>query len=257
MTDEAVEERRVATVGAIVEVAVEFTDELLAERFENEDDDVLLVHGFGLRAPPLSERRIDGFEFLLVVKVVRVLVRVLADGAEEAERGVEHDGGFEGLGDILVGVAERDGADERSEAAAHAVDDEEDRRDKRNRITKVVREGGTRGNVGGTRGGLSYGIAVEEHEGGNEDDACKNHVPIVQSPVSDDATEVVVVLKLGEERHGGASAGELEVDGVAEVDDDRQGVDDDKNPLGDTLVGAVQSEAEGNEHEEEVEDVGV
>ena len=149
VADEAVEERRVATVGAIVEVAVEFTDELLAERFENEDDDVLLVHGFGLHVPLLAERRIDGLEFLLVVKVVRVLVRVLADGAEEAERGVEHDGGFEGLGDILVGVAERDGADERSEAAAHAVDDEEDRRDKRNGIAKAVSEIGRLGRLVG------------------------------------------------------------------------------------------------------------
>ena len=63
-----------------------------------------------------------------------------------------------------------------------------------------------------------------------------DEIPVVQQFGEEDATEVVLVAELAEDAGGGATQGVREVGRVAEVDDQRQSVHDNEQPLTETMI---------------------
>ena len=59
---------------------------------------------------------------------------------------------------------------------------------------------------------------------------------MVQQFGEEDAAEVVLVAELAEDARSGATQGVREVGRVAEVDDQRQSVHDDEQPLTETMI---------------------
>ena len=108
------------------------------EAFHDEYDHVASAADEGFE---LGRRSVDGREegvHLVGCHVVRVGEGVLADGTDNGEGGVEHDGCLLGRVDVLVGVADGDGASVACEATAHGEDGHGDGHQQCQRLTEVV-----------------------------------------------------------------------------------------------------------------------
>ena len=157
-------------------------------------------------------------ELLLVLEIGDDLEVVLANGADEREGRVEHQSCLGGAVAVVVGVGDGDGPDVACPATPHACHAE--------RGEGQQREGGGYG-VGFPRelAVVECGRAVELPQAEAHGCCQQEEVPVAEGLVGKDAREVGFVLKLVE--HGGRGAAQrvLEVDGIAEVDGERQHVD--------------------------------
>ena len=71
-----------------------------------------------------------------------------------------------------------------------------------------------------------------------------------------DATKITFVGEFAEHGGGGPSHGISEIDGIAEVDDKGQTIDDDEYPLADQCVGGILLSMPGEEHHRDIGDIG-
>ena len=102
--------------GSEAGVGIIGTEVLLTETFENDDHD---VGSGGIGRSWRMEGGVEGIE-LIGGKVVGDGESRFAHGADKGEGGVEDYGSFSRLVDVLVGVADGDGADSRGGTATHA-----------------------------------------------------------------------------------------------------------------------------------------
>ena len=99
-------------------VGVECSYVVASEALDNEHHDILAVEGDGV-PPGGVHRTIDTLQFVSP-EVVRHHKDGLADGANQRERGVQHQGRIGRTLSILVGIGNGDGAHGRCEAPTHA-----------------------------------------------------------------------------------------------------------------------------------------
>ena len=115
---QGIDMRGIALIAAVVERMVQGTDILTPETLDNKHHDVLLRHGQGVGG------NMDGGKVLLhlcfALKILRNDKHGLADGSIKGEGRVEHQGGLDRTIDILVGIADGDGAHSRNKAATDA-----------------------------------------------------------------------------------------------------------------------------------------
>ena len=199
------------------------------------------------------EGGVEGVE-LCGVEVSGVGKGGLAHGADEREGGVEHDGGFGRLVDVLVGVADGDGAYGCGGAAAHADDGQGQKGEEAQKGDDET----CRGIFGIVFAG-AVGVAVEVDERQDEDNAYEDKIPVVEEFDAEDAAEVAFVLEFGEEGPRGAAACVAGIDRVDKVDDKHEGIDHDEEYLECQLVafGSGPAARQRHEDEENVEQVGV
>ena len=176
------------------------------------------------------EGGVEGVE-LCGVEVSGVGEGGLAHGADEREGGVEHDGGFGRLVDVLVGVADGDGAYGCGGAAAHA----DDGQGQKGKEAQKGDDETCRGIFGIVFAG-AVGVAVEVDERQDEGNAYEDKIPVVEEFDAEDAAQVAFVLEFGEEGPRGAAACVAGIDRVDKVDDKHEGIDHDEEYLECQLV---------------------
>ena len=116
MRDERVEEWCESLVGTSVEGFVVIAKVLFSKTFKNDNHHIHWSELGGIGRN--MNWREDAFH-LLLWHVVRSDERSLVECANDGKRRVEHDARFAGLVDILVGIADGDGASGCGEAATH------------------------------------------------------------------------------------------------------------------------------------------
>ena len=100
-------------------------------------------------------------------------------------------------------------------------------------------------------------FGVQPAQGSDNDDGEQYEIPVVEQLDKEDATQVVLARELAEHAGGGASEGVGEIGRVAQVDDERQTVDYDEEPFAEALVATRLLQIQGEEHQHDVEGVGV
>ena len=239
----------VALIGAAVEVAVVETEIFAAETFENEHDDVLLLHRSGIGCGTVDGVE-DGVDLGLVLKPVGQGEVVLPDRADEAEGRVEHNACLGRLVAIVVGVADGDGADVACPSATHPCDaeghEDEDGQQTCAQMHAPVETGGV------ATGGVVAEPEQQDDGGGEEQE-----VPVMQELDADDFTDVSFVAELVEHGRSRAAQGEGEIDRVGDVGDEGQCVHHDKEQPTRAMPAAPLLQMQRKEHHQHPQDVGV
>ena len=75
--------------------------------------------------------------------------------------------------------------------------------------------------------------------------------------MEEDAGKVVLIAKLLEHAGRRAALGVGEIDGIAQVENQRQAVDNHKHPLTDLVVGLGLLQMQGEEHHHNIEHIGI
>ena len=251
--DERVDAGRVALVAAALQVAVEGADVFASEALDDEDDDVLL------RGQRVGWRRlVDGRKHLcsLVGTVVPIGHRehALADGADEGKRRVQHHGALCRTVHILVGIVDGDGSNAVAQSAATAADAQRHGHDECHQhhagidpllaaLAEVFLQD--------ARGGIELPQSPHHH------DEQHHQIPVAEQFGQEDAAQVALVAELAEDTRRGAPQRVGEVGRVAQVDEQCQRVDHHKHPLAQAVVGWCLLQVEGEEHQHDVERVGI
>ena len=245
--DEGVGKGGVAFVVPAVQVFVVGSDVFPSEALDDDDHYVFLFErGVG----GVMDGVKDLCHFGFIGEVVGHLELIEAIGADEGKGCVEHDAGLGGAVTVVVGIGDGDGAHVTGPAASHASHT----------------EGGIgeQGEEGGDGIGFPLQLSVVEawrdvkspHAIG-QDGCQEEEIPVGKGFLTEDAAEVVFIAELMEYGDGGAAHGVLEVDGIAEVDDQGEGVDNDKHPAAQRVVGGVLLTTDGEEHHHHPENVGI
>ena len=252
MGNERIEMGCVALVAPSLEMLVEGADVFASEALDNQYDHIarLPLHGVG----GLVDGREDSGCLVDGGVIVGNIKDALADGAQKSERRVEHHGALGGSVDVLVGVVDGDGAYSVSQSATTTADGQGygcQQRDERH------------GKVGPPLSGLlvitlvDARFCIKPAQGRDDDDGQQHEIPVVEQFDKEDAAQVVLARELAEHAGGGASEGIRKIGRVGQVDDERQAVDNDEQPFAETLVATRLLQIQGEEHQDDVEGVGV
>ncbi len=244
---QGIDMRGIAPVAAVVERTVQGTDILASEALDNQYHDVLLGHGNGVG------RNMDGGEVLLHLLITLEILghdkHGLADGTVKGEGRVKHQRSLDRTIDILVGIADGDGAHGCSEAATDACHHEGCHGSQGKEGCQVVVPPGECLI-------LQPRHPIEAIHSPHDDDKQDEQIDMADGLRQEDASQVLFVGELVEHRRGGASHGEAKIDGIAEVDSQRQTVDHQEDGTAELLINGGFLVVNRKEHQNDIGDMG-
>ena len=200
------------------------------------------------------DRREDGCCLVYATVVVGHLEDAFPDGADEGEGRVQHDGTLRGSLNILVGVIDGDGSDAGAQSAADTAYDEGHSSQEEEQIHSGE--------------GQPSPVCTEIFLLGQRHDielACQPYqchgqqyqVPVAEEFREEDASEVSFCGEFLEDACRRPAEGIGEIDGVAEVDDECDAVDDDEESFAEAVIGGRLLAIPGEQHEYEPQHVGI
>ena len=250
--DEVIDEGCVALVVTLLKGTVQGTDIFASEALDNEDDDILLIHA-RRRGIVRGSRAMDGvkdhLKGLFVAEVVGHHEDILADGAIEREGRVKHQCRLCRTVGILVGIADGNGAHccgKSTSNTCHAKGNKEQERQQHGDIVLPPY----------IMALVQTGEAVEAVECPDDETKYKNEVDVVKGLFEEDGNQISLVGELAEDGGRGATHRITEIDGIAEVDEQCQAVDHNKQPAACLLIDDRLLAVPGQEHEHDVKAVG-
>ena len=97
--------------------------------------------------------------------------------------------------------------------------------------------------------------AVEATHRPHHDDEEHNKIAVTQGFRQENATQIALVGELTKDSRRGATHGETEIDGIAQINGQRQAIDDEVYGTTELLVNGSLLEMQGEQHHHDIRDV--
>ena len=191
---------------------------------------------------------VDGFH-LFACHVVGRDKGFLAQTAYHRERCIEHHRCLDGPVDVLVGIADGDGACTCRDAATDAHDGQRNHHQQGDELGDIILESKA------VHLEAWLGVAAPKDEHQHNESQYK--IPMVQELGQDDGGDIALVGELAEYRDCRAPARVLEIDGIHQVARHCDGVGDDEQPLQCFVEAGAFFEVKRQEHEHQVQAVDI
>ena len=191
----------------------------------------------------------DRLEFLLAIEIFWHYEDVLADGAIERKRGVEHQGGIGGTLHVLTGIRDGDGTHSSRKATTYAAHGEHGHQRQREQGRQVI-------TPPRQLPPLQSGRGIDAPQHPDHDDGEHHEIPVAEHLGEDDAAEVAFVLELTEHGGRGAPEGIGEIGSIGQVGDERETVHHDKQQSAHPVPPVPFLPVERQQHEYHVKAVG-
>ena len=248
MRQQAVDKRHVALIIAAVQVRVERADILLAHALDDEYNHVLVRVAQFIHYRMKVDRAIGGLH-LLIGHIIGGDKCFLAEATDHRERRVQHYRRLNRAIDILVSVADGDGASARRDTAADAHDGQRNHYQQGNSLRDII----LRTKTVHLEPWLGIASPQDQHQRGK----CKHQIPVVHKFGQQDGRDVALVGKLSEHGHRRTATRILEIDGIHQIAGDGNSVGHDKQPLEPLVEALPLLEMQRQQHEHQIDTIDI
>ncbi len=191
---------------------------------------------------------VDLCHLFIIAEVIGYHEHILANGAVDGERRVEHECCLHGTIDVLISIRDGDGAHGCGKPATDASHYEGGYGDEREQLRPLE--------VPPVVALLRLArLSVKPVDGIHHEAEEQDEDNVVHGLGEEDAEQIVLVGELLEHSGCRAPHGVLEVDGIAEVGGQCQTIDDDEHPATYLTIG-MRVLMERQEHQQDVGDIG-
>ena len=154
----------------------------------------------------------------------------------------------------MVGIVDGDGAYARGQSAPAGTDDERSEQGQQHKLDEAELPSLSGGGIICVHGA---GHDVEFPQQGDDHDGQQHEIPVANKLAPEHVGEVVFVAKFTENARRGAPQGVREVHRVAQVDNQRQRIDDHEHPFAQQMIASALLNPQRKEHQQDVRDIGV